>query len=126
MTKILLIESDKDACELLSQQLNKHGYDLIQATEGGVQGILLAIEHSPNLILVSTVLPKLSGWKVINLLRALPDTNTIPIIALTATLPDRECWMEFVLSGNDYCLKPIVFMKLLEKIEILLDSSLAS
>lgn len=117
MTKILLIEENPSTCQMLSQQLNQHGYEVISSAEGGDQGILLAIKESPDVILVGSKLPVISGWQVIQILKASAVTQNIPTIVLMEPTVETDWSMVIKSDCNDYCLKPVDLKHLLGKLE---------
>ena len=105
--KILIIEEDGSVCRLLQACLTQSGYEVVFATEGGDEGILLAVTESPDLILVDTDLPVIDGWQVIRILKASTVTQKIPVIALTAPATDAD-WHRVLDSGCNACeLKPL-------------------
>jgi two-component system cell cycle response regulator DivK len=87
----------------------------------GEQAIELARTESPDLILMDISLPGLDGWEATRRLKAMPETQAIPIIALTAhaMAGDREKCLE--AGCDDYDTKPVEFPRLLGKIEGFLD-----
>jgi two-component system, cell cycle response regulator DivK len=119
MAKILLIEDDEMNRDMLSRRLERRGYHVVIAVDGG-QGLRLAQAEAPDLILMDMSLPVLDGWEATRQLKAAPATHTIPIIALTAhaMAGDREQAVE--AGCDDYDTKPIEFPRLLGKIQTLL------
>jgi CheY-like chemotaxis protein len=119
MAKILLVEDNEMNRDMLSRRLLKKGYDLVMAVDGE-QAIELAGTESPDLILMDISLPGLDGWEATRRLKAMPATQAIPIIALTAhaMAGDREKCLE--AGCDDYDTKPVEFARLLGKIEGLL------
>jgi CheY-like chemotaxis protein len=89
--------------------------------EDGQQGVDLARMEAPDLILMDMSLPVMDGWTATRQIRALPETQAIPVIALTAhaMAGDREKTLE--AGCSDYDTKPVEFTRLLEKINVLLD-----
>lgn len=120
MAKILLVEDNEMNRDMLSRRLTKRGYQMIMALDGQ-QGVDLAREESPDLILMDMSLPVLDGWEAAKRLKSLDETRRIPIIALTAhaMTGDREKAVE--AGCNDFDTKPVDLARLLEKIEALLD-----
>ncbi|ESA35665.1 response regulator containing a -like receiver domain protein and a ggdef domain protein [Leptolyngbya sp. Heron Island J] len=117
--KILIIEDNSSVCNLLQNCLTQNGYEIAFATEGGDEGILLAVTESPDLILVDTDLPVIDGWQVIRILKASTVTQNIPVIALTAPATDAD-WNRVLESGCNACeLKPIDPKGILGKIKAL-------
>jgi len=119
MPKILLVEDNEMNRDMLSRRLQRRGYSVVTALDGG-QGHSLAGTESPDLILMDIGLPDMDGWEVTRLLKSNSRTNHIPIIALTAhaLVTDRE--KAFEAGCDDYDTKPIEFGRLSEKIENLL------
>ena len=80
---ILLVEDNELNRDMLSRRLERKGY-VIQMAADGAQGVSMAMELRPALILMDLSLPVMDGWEAIRRLKADPETATIPIIALTA------------------------------------------
>lgn len=121
MPKLLLIEDNEMNRDMLSRRLQRKGHEVIIAVDGA-QGVEIAQSENPDLILMDMSLPILDGWQATRQLKALPETNYIPIIALTAhaMAGDRE---KCLLAGcDDYETKPVEFARLLGKIQALLES----
>jgi CheY-like chemotaxis protein len=119
MIRILYVEDNEDNVYMLSQRLKKHGFVVIIASDGE-QGIQIARQEKPDLILMDLGLPSLDGWCAARLLKEAPDTRPIPIIALSAhTMPgDRE--RALAAGCDEYDAKPVNFARLLVKIGNLL------
>jgi two-component system, cell cycle response regulator DivK len=119
MAKILLVEDNEMNRDMLARRLERRGYQVVIAIDGD-QGVRLAQAEAPDLILMDMSLPVLDGWEATRRLRALPATQTIPIIALTAhaMAGDREQALQ--AGCNDYDSKPVEFARLLGKIQALL------
>jgi len=120
MAKILLVEDNEMNRDMLARRLERRGYQVVIATDGD-QGVRLAQAEAPDLILMDMSLPVLDGWEATRRLRAMPATQAIPIIALTAhaMAGDREKALE--AGCDDYDTKPIEFARLLRKIQVLLE-----
>ena len=116
MAKILLVEDNEMNRDMLSRRLIKKGYDLVMAMDGE-QAIEVARSESPDLILMDISLPGLDGWEATRRLKAMPETQAVPIIALTAhaMAGDREKCLE--AGCDDYDTKPVEFSRLLGKIQ---------
>lgn len=119
MPKILLVEDNDMNRDMLSRRLERKGYSVISAADGG-KGYSLAYLESPDLILMDISLPVMNGWEVTRLLKANHSTRHIPIIVLTAhaLVTDRE--KAFEAGCDDYDTKPVDLSRLSEKIEKLL------
>lgn len=115
--KILYIEDNEQNLYLVTFILEKHGYAVSSATDGQ-EGIDLAAQIHPDLILLDIQLPRMDGYAVARQLRANPDLATIPIVAVTsyAMAGDREKALSAGCSG--YIEKPInpdTFMQQVEQ-----------
>jgi CheY-like chemotaxis protein len=118
MPKILLIEDNEMNRDMLSRRLQRKGYEVVIAVDGG-EGVAKARVEKPDLILMDMSLPVLDGWDATRQIRAGDDTRATPIIALTAhaMAGDREKALE--AGCDDYDTKPIELPRLLAKIEAL-------
>jgi CheY-like chemotaxis protein len=119
MAKILLIEDNEMNRDMLSRRLQRRGYQVVIATDGR-QGISVAQSEAPKLILMDMSLPKMDGWEATRLLKSNGETQHIPVIALTAhaMAGDRDKALD--AGCDDYDTKPVVFERLIAKIETLL------
>jgi CheY-like chemotaxis protein len=115
MPRILIVEDNEVNRDMLSRRLSRRGYEVICAVDGQ-QGIDMARDQTPDLILMDMSLPVLDGWEATKRLKADPGTHPIPVIALTAhaLMSDREQALE--AGCDDYETKPIDFPRLLDKL----------
>lgn len=115
MAKILLVEDNEMNRDMLSRRLKRRGYDVIMAFDGS-QGVSMTIEEHPDIVLMDMSLPVMDGWEATKTLKANPQTNSIPIIALTAhaMAGDREKALQ--AGCDDYDTKPIELKRLISKI----------
>jgi len=125
MPTILLVEDNEMNRDMLSRRLQRKGHEVLIALDGA-QGVELARSHNPDLILMDMSLPVLDGWQATQQLKATPETNSIPIIALTAhaMAGDRAKCLE--VGCDDYDTKPVEFSRLLSKIQALLEKKVPS
>ena len=122
VAKILLVEDNEMNSDMLSRRLTRKGFDVIVAVDG-VEAVALAASDGPDLILMDMSLPGMDGWEATRRIKAAPETNHIPVIALTAHAmsDDREKALE--AGCDDYDTKPVEFERLLGKIGRLLPSN---
>jgi len=113
--KILLVEDNEMNMDMLSRRLSRRDFEIITAIDGA-QGVAMAQSQRPDLILMDMSLPVIDGWEATRRIKADPETQAIPIIALTAhaMAGDREKALE--AGCDDYDSKPIDFDRLLGKI----------
>ena len=119
MARILLVEDSEMNWEMLSRRLRRKGYEVLVATDGK-QGVDMALSEVPDLILMDMSLPVMDGWEATRRIKEAPETQAIPIIALTAhaMAGDREQALE--AGCEDYDTKPIDLRRLLQKMQALL------
>jgi len=91
---------------MLVNRLRRHGYELIVAGDGA-QGIAMARDHAPSLILMDLSLPVLDGWEATRRLKATPETRTIPVIVLSAHAMAGDRETALAAGCDDYAVKPI-------------------
>ncbi|MGH8678659.1 MAG: response regulator [Burkholderiales bacterium] len=119
MTKILLIEDNEMNRDMLSRRLQKQGYEVLLAMDGE-EGLAKAQTEAPALILMDMSLPGIDGWEATRRLKAAPQTQTIPVIALTAHAMSDDREKALAAGCNDFDTKPIELPRLLSKIQALL------
>ena len=119
MSLILIVEDNEMNRDMLSRRLMRRGYEILTAVDGA-DGIQTTNDNKPDLILMDLSLPVIDGWEASRKIKDNPETNHIPIIALTAHVMtgDREKAIE--AGCDDYDTKPVDLPRLLSKIEALL------
>jgi CheY-like chemotaxis protein len=119
MPKILLVEDNEMNRDMLSRRLERRGHQILLAVDGE-QGVAMAQAEAPDLILMDMSLPVLDGWAATRQLKAIPETQSIPIIALTAHAMAGDQAKCLAAGCDDYDTKPVEFPRLLSKIQALL------
>ncbi len=119
MPKILLVEDNEMNRDMLTRRLEKRGYTIAIAVDGGA-GVALAKSEQPDLILMDMSLPVLDGWDATKQVKADPATAGIPIIALTAHAMEGDRQKALAAGCDDFDTKPVELNRLLLKIEELL------
>jgi CheY-like chemotaxis protein len=119
MAKILIAEDNEENWDMLSRRLQRRGYLVVHAADGQ-QAVELAACETPDLILMDVSLPVMDGLEATRRIRARAQTQTIPIIALTAhaMLGDRD--RALAAGCDDYHPKPVELPRLLAQMEALL------
>src|SRR5262249_47964264 len=125
MPRILLVEDNEMNRDMLSRRLQRRGYEVLIAVDGG-QGVEMAVSQVPDLILMDMSLPVLDGWEATRKLKGETATPHIPTLARTAhaMAGDRDKALE--AGCDDYDTKPVELPRLLEKIEALLQKKASS
>lgn len=115
MARILLIEDDDEIRTNVEEILESHGYNVFTAPNGR-DGIKLAFELSPNLILCDIMMPLVDGYGVLKAVSENPDTNNIPFIFLTAKVELSDIRTGMNLGADDYIVKPFRAKELLDAV----------
>ena len=103
--KILIVDDEPDALELLEYNLRQAGHGVVLA-EDGQQALDQARNELPDLILLDLMLPEVDGLKVCRTLKANPATQDIPIIMVTAKAAEIDRVLGLELGADDYVTKP--------------------
>ena len=117
--RILLVEDNEMNRDMLSRRLTRKGFTVTMAVDGA-QGLEMASETHPDLILLDMSLPVIDGWEAARRLKANPDVSGIPIIALTAHAMSDDRHRAIEAGCDEYDTKPIEFTRLILKMESLL------
>ncbi|MBC6402609.1 MAG: phosphate regulon transcriptional regulator PhoB [Hyphomonadaceae bacterium] len=116
---VLIVEDEDALATLLEYNFQKEGYDVSIADDGD-EAILLASEHTPDLILLDWMMPKLSGIEVCRRLRRKSGTRSTPIIMLTARGDESDKITGLDYGADDYVVKPFSTPELLARVRALL------
>lgn len=113
---ILVVDDEKDLLDLIEYNLKKESFDVLKA-ENGEEGIRIAKEHKPDLVLMDIMMPKMDGMEAVEKMRADDDLKSIPIIFLTARSDEKTEVEGLNKGGDDYITKPISTTKLISRIK---------
>jgi CheY-like chemotaxis protein len=104
MTKILLVEDDKSLREIYGVRLLAEGYDIISAGDGE-QALAMAIKERPALIVSDVMMPKISGFDMLDILRSTTETKNIKVIMMTALSSEDQRQRGESLGADRYLVK---------------------
>lgn len=104
MTKILLVEDDKSLREIYGVRLLAEGYDIVSAGDGE-EALAMAIKERPELIISDVMMPKISGFDMLDILRSTTETRDIRVIMMTALSSDDQRARGEQLGANRYLVK---------------------
>ncbi len=113
--RILVVEDEPSQVELLKFNLRQEGYEVRVAMDGE-EGLQVAIEELPDLILLDWMLPNLSGIETCRQLRRNKKTREIPVIMLTARSEERDKVRGLDIGADDYITKPYSIKELIARI----------
>ena len=117
--KILIVDDEPDALEVLGFKLRESGYVPLFAKDG-TRALTIARDERPALIVLDLMLPEVDGLEVCKILRRDPNTAAIPIIMLTARAAEMDRVLGLELGADDYVTKPFSPRELLLRIKKLL------
>lgn len=104
MTKILLVEDDKNLREIYGVRLLAEGYDIVSAGDGE-EALAMAIKERPNLIVSDVMMPKISGFDMLDILRSTTETKDIKVIMMTALSSEDQRLRGEKLGADRYLVK---------------------
>lgn len=102
--KILLVEDDTALASVYRSRLELEGFDVCEANNGE-DALSLAVSEHPDLVLLDVMMPKISGFDVLDILRNTPETTNIRVIMLTALSQPKDKERAEQLGVDDYLVK---------------------
>ena len=113
---ILVIDDEKDILKLLQYNLEKEGYQVL-LSKTGEEGLELARNKRPDLIILDLMLPGIDGLEVCKLLKAQNATNHTPVLMLTAKSTETDQIVGLELGASDYIVKPFSVKVVLARVK---------
>ena len=117
--KILVVDDEPDALELIQYNLKAGGYDVVTAADGE-EALKKARATNPALVILDVMLPEVDGLEVCKRLRREPATAAVPIIMLTAKAGEIDRVLGLELGADDYVTKPFSPRELVLRVKALL------
>jgi two-component system phosphate regulon response regulator PhoB len=114
-----VVEDELDLQQVLAYNLKQHGHDPV-VTKLGAEGLRLAREQRPDLVLLDLMLPDLPGTEVCKQLKESPATRGVPVMMLTAKGEEIDRVVGFELGADDYVVKPFSVRELILRIQAIL------
>ena len=111
---VLIVDDEKNIVNILKFNLMKEGYNTLEAYDGE-EGLRLALQNNPDLILLDVMLPKMIGWDVCKKLRE-SGSNT-PVIILTAREEEEDKVLGLEIGADDYITKPFSTRELMARVK---------
>ncbi|MEG1658357.1 MAG: response regulator [Oscillibacter sp.] len=110
---VLIVEDEKNIVDILRFNLQREGYNTLEAYDGE-EGLALAISKNPDLLLLDVMLPKMIGFDVCKTLRS--QGNHVPVIILTAREEEADKVLGLDIGADDYITKPFSMRELIARV----------
>lgn len=104
MTKIMVVEDDQSLREIYSIRLTAEGYEVVSAGDGE-EALAIAVKERPDLVISDVMMPKISGFDMLDILRSTPETKDIKVIMMTALSSDDQRKRGENLGADKYLVK---------------------
>lgn len=104
MSKIMLVEDDNSLREIYSIRLTAEGYAIVSAGDGE-EALAMAVKERPDLIISDVMMPKISGFDMLDILRSTPETKDIKVIMMTALSSEDQRARGEHLGADRYLVK---------------------
>ena len=111
---VLIVEDEKNIVDIVRFNLQREGYDTLEAYDGEA-GLALARERKPDLILLDVMMPKMMGFDVCRALRA--EGDNVPVIILTAREEEEDKILGLEIGADDYITKPFSMRELMARVK---------
>lgn len=111
--RILIVDDEKNIRDIIIYNLKKEGYQILQAADGE-EGVRLAMEEEPDLILLDIMMPKMDGYEACKKIR---ETKNTPIIMLTARAEEVDKVLGLEFGADDYVTKPFGVRELMARVK---------
>ena len=120
MAQILIVDDSPTEAHVLRGILERNGFD-VETAGNGAEGIALARELKPDLVLMDVVMPGLNGFQATRQLSRDPETSGIPVIIVTTKDQDTDRVWGLRQGARDFLTKPVSEKTLMEKISVALE-----
>lgn len=115
MTKIMLVEDDNNLREIYESRLLMEGYEIVSAKDGE-EALALAVKEKPDLIISDVMMPKISGFDMLDILRSTPETKNTKVIMMTALSQTEDKTRADKLGADRYLVKSQVTLEDVAKV----------
>src|SRR5260221_154519 len=115
MTKIMLVEDDNNLREIYEARLLAEGYEIVSAKDGE-EALAMAVKEKPDLIISDVMMPKISGFDMLDILRSTPETKNTKVIMMTALSQTEDKIRADKLGADRYLVKSQVTLEDVAKV----------
>ena len=120
--KILVVDDELETLRLIGVMLQRQGYEII-ASASGIEAVSLAKKENPDLIILDIMMPDKDGFEVAKDLKAMPETDNIPLLMFTAKSQVEDKVTGYEVGADDYLTKPVHPAELVAHVKALLSRS---
>ena len=120
MTKILIVEDERDIRDLVAFSLQFGGFQVVQASNGA-EAVVRAQAELPDLILMDVRMPRMTGYEECKMLKTLPAVRDIPVVFLSAKGQESEIQTGLEAGAEEYILKPFAPDELAKQVQVVLE-----
>ncbi len=110
MPKIMLVEDDNNLREIYGERLVAEGYEIVSAADGE-EALAVAVKEKPDLIIADVMMPKISGFDMLDILRQSPETRDTKVIMMTALSQAEDKNRASALGADKYLVKSQVTLE---------------
>ncbi len=122
--KILVCDDERHIVRLIQVNLERQGYQVVTAFDGK-EGLEKIRAEKPNLVVLDVMMPYMDGFEVLKTLRREPETESLPVIMLTAKAQDKDVFEGYHYGADMYLTKPFNPMELVSFVKRIADSQAA-
>src|SRR6266850_6072607 len=119
---VLVVDDEKEICELVSYNLAREGYRVVKEHDGEA-AVDRIFKSPPDLLVLDLLLPKMSGLEVLQAIRSEPRTRSLPVLVLTARGTEMDKLVGFERGADDYLTKPFSPKELVARVSAILRRS---
>ncbi len=121
-TKILVCDDERHIVRLIQVNLERQGYTVVTAYDGK-EGLEKTLSEKPDLVVLDVMMPYMDGFEVLKNLRREPETESIPVIMLTAKAQDKDVFEGYSYGADMYLTKPFNPIELISFVKRILDGN---
>ena len=104
MAKVMIVEDDNSLREIYTDSLQAEGYEVVSAADGE-EALATAVKEKPQLIILDVMMPKISGFDVLDIIRNTPEISNVKVVMLTALSQEKDLERAKELGVDDYLVK---------------------
>ncbi len=120
---VLVVDDSADLRALVAESLRKLGDFTVVTAEDGVEGLQRYFEVHPDCVVIDVKMPGLDGYQLVRALRGDPASSATPLVILSAMIQEKDRLTGFVSGADEYLMKPVSPLQLVQTIREVIDRS---